>query len=188
MYFRRSLPARRNALGAITAGIAGFLGLATFTRSAEAASRPPDASNPPSRVAASGATLILSSPAYLIQAINANPNNLIGPLVDQSTGAVAGEFRCVRFATPTPFQKTAFNRDSVQHHVFTLANGEIYGIGTTVDDDGDFAVLGGTGAYANVIGTYHAKITDRRRGGAQTAMFSFQLMFLNQLFVPAAWR
>jgi hypothetical protein len=159
--------------------------MSALARSVEAGAPAPGGTQVPAKVNAEPASLVLSCPGYLVQGGNEYPTSLFGTIVDPATGAAAGEFRSVNFAMATPFQKTSFNRDSVQHHVFTLANGEIHGVGTIVVDDGEFAVLGGTGAYSNVIGTYHATITDRRRGGNQTATFTFQLVYLNQLYVAA---
>ena len=64
---------------------------------------------------------------------------------------------------------------SVEVHTFVLPHGTIVGMGTAVLGDAVFAVVGGTGRYAGVKGSYVANQRLREQGGNGTAEFILTL-------------
>jgi hypothetical protein len=60
-------------------------------------------------------------------------------------------------------------------HTFKLGDGSIFGTGTAGSLEGSFAVLGGTGRYAGVQGTYAARQGHSELGGDGAAEFVFDL-------------
>ena len=61
-------------------------------------------------------------------------------------------------------------------HTFTLGDGTIHGIGSAVRGaDGEFLILGGTGRYAGIQGSYLARQGTRELGGNGTAEFRLTL-------------
>jgi hypothetical protein len=65
---------------------------------------------------------------------------------------------------------------TLEQHLFTLPQGTLVGSGTSdADGRGTFAVVGGTGAYATLRGTYTAEQQRSDLGGDGTARFAFDL-------------
>jgi hypothetical protein len=88
-----------------------------------------------------------------------------GTLVDKR-GRELGSFRAAALlGTGSP----------VQLHTFDLADGTILGIGSDGVHENPFAIVGGTGRYAGVSGTYVAKQSPRELGGDGTAEFTLTL-------------
>jgi hypothetical protein len=63
----------------------------------------------------------------------------------------------------------------IQLHTFDLVDGTILGIGSAGITESPFAIVGGTGRYAGVSGTYVAKQSPRELGGDGTAEFTLTL-------------
>ena len=63
----------------------------------------------------------------------------------------------------------------IQLHTFDLVDGTILGIGAVGVHENPFAIVGGTGRYAGVTGTYVAKQSPRELGGDGTAEFTITL-------------
>lgn len=63
----------------------------------------------------------------------------------------------------------------VETHVLSLAEGTILGMGTILDTESVFAVVGGTGKYAGASGTYTMKQRPRGLGGDGTADIVIEL-------------
>ena len=94
-------------------------------------------------------------------------------LLDSPSGKRVGHFTAAFFALDSPF---ADHGGSLELHTFTLDGGSINGLGTaTAGADAEFAVIGGTGRYAGVHGTYLTRIDPRELGGAGAAEFTFTL-------------
>ena len=65
---------------------------------------------------------------------------------------------------------------SIEQHTFALADGSIMGSGTTrpgLETEDEFAIVGGTGRYAGVRGTYVLRQSHRELGGDGTATVTF---------------
>jgi hypothetical protein len=65
---------------------------------------------------------------------------------------------------------------ALQLQTFDLADGTIVGVGSAGVHDKAFAIVGGTGRYAGVSGTYVARQSPRELGGDGTAEFRLNLM------------
>jgi hypothetical protein len=95
-------------------------------------------------------------------------------LLDDPAGEAIGELHGASFAlhgagTHSP------EAERLELHTFRLADGTILGSGTLGALEGEFAILGGTGRYAGVRGTYVARLNRRELGGDGTA--EFRLLF-----------
>jgi hypothetical protein len=88
-----------------------------------------------------------------------------GRIVD-GRGRELGIFRAANLAgTGAPLQLQTFD----------LSDGTILGIGSAGIHEDPFAIVGGTGRYVGVIGTYVAKQSPRELGGDGTAEFTLTL-------------
>ena len=94
-------------------------------------------------------------------------------LLDGPRGARVGHFSAAFFAVDSPF---ADQGGSLELHTFSLDGGTIHGLGTaTAAASAEFAVIGGTGRFAGVHGSYLARTEPRELGGAGAAEFTFTL-------------
>ena len=64
---------------------------------------------------------------------------------------------------------------SIELHTFTLTGGSLFGIGTAAGDEGTFAIVGGTGRYAGLRGSYQAVQRPNGVGGDGSAEFTLNL-------------
>jgi hypothetical protein len=96
-----------------------------------------------------------------------------GDLHAEPGGAPVGEF----FGTAIAFGGASHPAlaERQEMHTFKLHDGSIFGAGTAGALDGSFAVLGGTGRYAAVQGTYAARQGHKELGGDGAAEFVFDL-------------
>jgi len=65
---------------------------------------------------------------------------------------------------------------SIEQHTFVLADGSIMGAGTTkpgLGTEDEFAIVGGTGRYAGIRGTYVLSQSHQELGGDGTAKVTF---------------
>jgi hypothetical protein len=93
-------------------------------------------------------------------------------LLNKRKGRVIGHFTAANLALDSPFAHTG----SLEIHTFHLAEGTIHGLGaTTRGAEGHFVVLGGTGRYSGVTGSYVARQYARELGGNGTAEFQLTL-------------
>ena len=93
-------------------------------------------------------------------------------LLNKRNGRVIGHFTAAHSRTDSPFAHTG----SLEIHTFHLAEGTIHGLGATARGaEGHFVVLGGTGRYAGVTGSYVARQHPRELGGNGTAEFKLTL-------------
>jgi hypothetical protein len=96
-----------------------------------------------------------------------------GELLDRRGGTVIGHFTAVHLTHESPFAAAV---SSLEIHTFTLRDGTIHGLGSAVrGDDGQFLILGGTGRYAGIQGSYLARQATRELGGNGTAEFRLTL-------------
>jgi hypothetical protein len=96
-----------------------------------------------------------------------------GDLHAHAGGAPAGEFLATAIAFGGASHPALAERQET--HTFKLRDGSIFGAGIAGGLDGSFAVLGGTGRYAGVQGTYTARQGHAEFGGDGTAEFVFDL-------------
>jgi hypothetical protein len=96
-----------------------------------------------------------------------------GDLHADAGGVPVGEF----LATATAFGGASHPAlaERQETHTFKLRDGSIFGTGIAGGLDGSFAVLGGTGRYAGVQGTYTARQGHAELGGDGTAELVFDL-------------
>jgi hypothetical protein len=98
-----------------------------------------------------------------------------GDLLESPQGAALGQFFGSRLAIQSTPGGHARADGSVEVHTFVLPHGTIVGMGTAVLGDAVFAVVGGTGKYAGVTGSYVANQRLREQGGHGTAEFILTL-------------
>jgi hypothetical protein len=97
-----------------------------------------------------------------------------GDLHAYANGAPVGEFLATAIAFGGASHPALVERKET--HTFKLHDGSIFGTGIAGGLDGSFAVLGGTGRYAGVQGTYTARQGHAELGGDGTAEFVFDLL------------
>jgi hypothetical protein len=96
-----------------------------------------------------------------------------GELMDGAAGKHVGEFYAAGFALGGGVHPA--HRERLELHTFKLGDGTIIGSGTAGQLEGVFAILGGTGRYADVRGTYVARQRHEDFGGDGTAEFVLKL-------------
>jgi hypothetical protein len=162
---RRSLLARGALLAAGALGItaAGAQGTAWASRRNRA----------PLRLY--GRNFHLHSPARRAGTVpeKGDRHSTYGELLDRPGGKVVGHFTAAHLTQESPFATAA---SSLEIHTFTLKNGTIHGLGTVARGaEGHFVIVGGTGRYAGVQGSYVARQGSRELGGNGTAEFHLTL-------------
>ena len=63
----------------------------------------------------------------------------------------------------------------MQLHSFELDGGTLLGMGASTGGEGTFAVIGGTGRYQGVTGSYTARVGADSSGRQTSAEFKFDL-------------
>jgi len=158
---------RRGVLGHGLALLAGIVGLGA----AEAAAA---ASPAPTVLRLHGRPFHLHAPASRAGRAPAKGERLsaYGELLDRPDGRRVGHFTAAFFALDSPFAGAA----SLELHTLHLEEGAIHGLGSAeTGAEGHFAILGGTGRYAGVHGSYVARQRLRELGGDGTAEFQLTL-------------
>ena len=149
------------------------LGIAAGTLGVSAASA--TAASTPTTLLLYGRNAHLHSPAKEPGVVPVKGERFTGyaELLDGPNGRRVGHFITAFFAVDSPF---AEHGGSLELHTFTLNGGTIHGIGQTVAGGAaEFTVIGGTGHYAGVHGSYVARTQPRELGGAGAAEFTFTL-------------
>jgi len=98
-----------------------------------------------------------------------------GDLFESPKGSPFGQFFGSRLAIQSTPGGHARADGSVEVHTFVLPHGTILGMGTAVFGDAIFAIVGGTGRYHGVTGSYVAHQRLREQGGNGTAEFILTL-------------
>jgi hypothetical protein len=94
-------------------------------------------------------------------------------LLDRRGGTVIGHFTAAHLTHDSPFGAAV---SSLEIHAFTLRDGTIHGLGSVERGaDGQFLILGGTGRYAGIQGSYLARQATRELGGDGAAEFRLTL-------------
>jgi hypothetical protein len=105
--------------------------------------------------------------------LNGERHSAYGELLDRPNGKVVGNFTAAHLTHESPFAAAV---SSLEIHTFALADGTIHGLGTAArGSDGHFVILGGTGRYSGVQGSYRASQGARELGGDGSADFHFTL-------------
>jgi hypothetical protein len=164
---RRSLFAR----GFLVA--AGALGISAARRPATARASVPYAKGRELRLY--GRNFHLHAPSRLAGQLPAkgDRHSAYGELLDRPKGKVIGDFTAAHLTHESPFAEVA---SSLEIHTFALKEGTIHGLGlTSRGADGHFVILGGTGIYSGIKGSYVAHQRSRELGGNGTAEFHLSL-------------
>jgi hypothetical protein len=98
-----------------------------------------------------------------------------GDLLASPKGEAFGQFFGSRLAVQSMPGGHARADASVEVHTFVLPHGTILGMGTAIFGEATFAIVGGTGIYNGVKGSYVANQRLREQGGNGTAEFILTL-------------
>lgn len=150
------------------------LGIAAGTLGVSAASA--TAASTPATLRLYGRNTHLHSPAKEPGVVPVKGDRFTGyaELLDGPNGSRVGHFMTAFFAVDSPFAELG---GSLELQTFTLNGGSIHGLGHTVaGETAEFAVIGGTGRYAGMHGTYLARTEPRELGGVGAAEFTFTLV------------
>ena len=105
--------------------------------------------------------------------VSGDRHSAFGELLSKPAGNVVGQFSAAHLTHASPF---AAGASSLEIHTFTLQDGTIHGIGAVARGvEGHFVILGGTGRYTGVTGSYVARQNARELGGNGTATFHMTL-------------
>lgn len=99
-----------------------------------------------------------------------------GPAKNQKK---AGEFLATYHRVNTPGKVADHEAGSLEQHTFILSEGTIFGTGvstSSLDGEGQFAIIGGTGRYHGARGSYVARQSHADFGGNGKATFTFTLI------------
>lgn len=96
-----------------------------------------------------------------------------GELLGPDGKTVIGEFHAATLGTGSPFLPGPFATGNLEFHTFNLPDGSLLGMGCTAGGNATFAIIGGTGRYMGVSGSYVARQSPFDRGGDGAAEFSF---------------
>ena len=166
---RRSL-IRRGLIGAAAAiGLGAGAGV-TASRTSSAVAEAPE-----TRLRLEGRGWTLQTPGRRLgDRIEPGDRGTVhGELLD-TRGRVVGSFLGSRLAAPLRPGDLDANA-SVELHTFTLEDGTILGLGSVLPGAGVFAVVGGSGRYAGLRGSYTARQGIPELGGDGTATFDLNL-------------
>jgi hypothetical protein len=105
--------------------------------------------------------------------VKGDRHSTFGELLDRpKNGKVIGHFTGAFLTQDSPFAGAS----SLEIHTFHLEDGTIHGIGSALGGAlGHFIILGGTGRYLGVSGSYTAQMRQREFGGNGTADFHLKL-------------
>lgn len=169
---------RRSLLGRGALLVAGAFGVTAANRSGTAQAAVPL----PAKGAAKATELSLYARNFHLQApnhragqlpVNGDRHSAFGELLDRPNGKVIGHFTAAQLTQDSPFAAAV---SSLEIHTFHLEDGTILGLGTALRGTaGSFMILGGTGRYAGVSGSYVATQRHREHGGNGTADFQLKL-------------
>lgn len=103
-----------------------------------------------------------------------------GELVDGSARPrKIGDFFATYYRLTNPGKVPASEPGSLELHTFVLPEGTIIGSGTAnsaIDSEGHFAIVGGTGRYQGIKGSYTARQSYRELSGDGKATFTLTLL------------
>ena len=164
---------RRGLLGRGLLVAAGALGVGAAARSARSELAPPKAKDGELRLYGRNFHLQASARRAGEVPVNGERHSAYGELLDRPKGKVIGSFTAAHLTQESPFAAAV---SSLEIHTFTLKDGTIHGLGSVArGSEGHFVILGGTGRYSGVQGSYRASQGVRELGGNGSADFHFTL-------------
>ena len=164
---------RRGLLGRGLLFAAGAFGVGAAARSAKSEVPPPKATVAELRLY--GRNFHLQAPSHRAGQVpvNGERHSAYGELLDRPNGKVVGSFSAAHLTHESPFAAAI---SSLEVHTFALNDGTLHGLGAVVrGSEGHFVILGGTGRYSGVQGSYRASQAVRELGGNGSAEFHFAL-------------
>jgi hypothetical protein len=131
-----------------------------------------------SRVKFHGRNWQLSSPDRLAGQlpVRGERMTMYGELLDRAGGKKIGEFYGAHVSTLSPFGQTPFAAGALEMHTFNLTDGTIVGMGSHWGGTGTYAIVGGTGRYNGIRGSYAATQRPLQLRGDGTAEFVLDLI------------
>jgi hypothetical protein len=103
-----------------------------------------------------------------------------GELYDKpSGGRKTGDFFATYYRLSTPGKAAHHEPGSLEHHTFVFSDGTLIGAGvanSSLDSEGQFAIVGGTGRYHGARGSYLALQRHIEFGGDGSARFTLTLI------------
>lgn len=90
--------------------------------------------------------------------------NVYAELADAPEGQKVGELYSAAFLVQPPFRSSAMASGALEMHTLVLAQGTIVAVGAGSGAEREFAVVGGTGRYAGVRGSYAVRLDRQGRG------------------------
>jgi hypothetical protein len=135
---------------------------------------PADAGARPSRSKDAQRTVKLSGRNWRYRNQDGNAR-CSGELVGRD-GHKIGNFYSTNMGTNAPFEDN--DSSGMEFHVFNLANGSLFGMGSgshLETQEASFSVIGGTGSYAGQTGSYLGSQHSVELGGDGSAEFTFSL-------------
>jgi hypothetical protein len=102
--------------------------------------------------------------------------SVYGELLASPEGDKCGEFYAACLAIDSPFQVTGEGTGSLEIHTLVLAEGSIVAMGAGGGAERSFAIVGGTGRYTGVRGSYTANQDTYGLGGRGSAAFKLKLL------------
>jgi hypothetical protein len=98
-----------------------------------------------------------------------------GELYDRPGGKRMGSFVGSLVAVEAEGGGTERAGGTIEVHTFRLRDGTLLGMGSTIDGESVFSIVGGTGRYAGARGSYVAQQRLRELGGDGTALITLDL-------------
>jgi hypothetical protein len=167
------MSSRRGLLGRGLLLAAGALGVGASARSVKSELSAPTKNDTELRLY--GRNFHLQAPARRAGEVpvSGERHTTYGELLDRPNGKVVGSFTAAHLTHESPFAAAI---SSLEIHTFALKDGTIHGLGMVArGSEGRFVVLGGTGRYSGVQGSYRATQGVRELGGNGSADFHFAI-------------
>lgn len=164
----------RHGLFAIGA-LAGFAGLTGIAEKARSAALPSAQATVTQTVRLYGSEWHLAAPGLRRGDLPKRGDVVtVSGILHESLGqAQVGTFLSTVIHLDTPSGHGPYAPAQMETHTFQLREGTLVGIGTTnADGDSTFSIVGGTGRFLGVTGSYTGKQSPLETGGDGTAEFT----------------
>lgn len=101
---------------------------------------------------------------------------MYGEFLDAVSGQKVGEFYANGVCLDAPFGASPFAAGNIEMHTLNLDGGTIIGMGSASAGENEYAIVGGTGRFLGVRGSYVARQSPWELGGDGTAEFVITLI------------